>query len=128
LIYCVRTHILLTKELAMSVITITREELAEKIEHGGAVVVEALPRSYWEDGHLPGAVNLPHDADDATIVATLPDRARAVAVYCANAACPNSGILARRLVQLGYTDVAAYEGGKQDWIEAGLALEVPAAV
>ena len=112
----------------MSVAPITRRDLAEKIERGDVVVVEALPRSYWEDGHLPTALNLPHDADDTTILATLPDREHAVVTYCPNSACPNSGILARRLEQLGYTDVACFEAGKQDWIEAGLALEVPASV
>ena len=108
--------------------TITRQNVAARIEQDDVTVVEALPHSYWEDGHLPTAINLPHDADDATIAAALPDRTRAVIVYCANAACPNSGILARRLDQLGYAEVAAYEGGKQDWIEAGFELEVPAAV
>ena len=108
--------------------TITRQDVAARIERGDVTVAEALPQSYWEDGHLPTAISLPHDADDATIAAALPDRNRAVIVYCANAACPNSGILARRLEQLGYADVAAYEGGKQDWIEAGFALEVPATV
>ena len=112
----------------MSVVTITRQDLATRIVVGKVVVVEALPFSYWEDGHLPSAVNLPHDADEATILATLPDRGRPVVVYCANAACANSGILARRLDQLGYVDVAAFDGGKQDWIEAGLALEMPAPV
>ena len=112
----------------MSVTTITRQDVAARIEQGDVAVAEALPRSYWEDGHLPTAVNLPHDANDATILATLPDRERPVIVYCANAACPNSGILARRLDQLGYLDVAAYEGGKQDWIEAGLPLETPVGV
>src|SRR5262245_33303343 len=112
----------------MSVAAITHETVAARIEQGKVTIVEALPRSYWEDGHLPTAINVPHDADDATILAGLPDRDRAVIVYCANAACPNSGILARRLDQLGYAEVAAYEGGKQDWIEAGLALEMPAVV
>ena len=112
----------------MSVTTITLQDVAARIERRDVAVVEALPRSYWDDGHLPTAINVPHDADDATILAALPDHDRAVIVYCANAACSNSGILARRLDQLGYADVAAYEGGKQDWIEAGLELEVPAAV
>ena len=112
----------------MSVITVTRQDVADRIAQADVTIVEALPRSYWQDGHLPTAVNLPHDAEDATILATLPDRRRPVIVYCANAACPSSGILARRLDQLGYVDVAAYEGGKQDWIEAGLALETPVGV
>jgi rhodanese-related sulfurtransferase len=112
----------------MSISNVTRLDVAARIDRGGATAVEALPRSYWEDGHLPTAVNLPHDADEATILATLPDRRRPVIVYCANKDCANSAILARRLDQLGYADVAAYEGGKQDWVEAGLGLEVPAAV
>jgi len=112
----------------MSATTTNREDVAARIEQGDATVVEALPRPYWEDGHLPTAINVPHDADDATILAAIPDRDRPVIVYCANAACSNSGILARRLDQLGYAEVAAYEGGKQDWVEGGLALEVPARV
>ena len=112
----------------MSVTTVTRQDVAARIDDGDVTVVEALPRSYWEDGHLPTAINVAHDADEATILAALPDPGRALIVYCANAACPNSGILARRLDQLGYAEVVAYEGGKQDWVEAGMALEVPAAV
>jgi rhodanese-related sulfurtransferase len=106
--------------------TITRDHIQARLAAGDDVaIVEALPLAHWEDGHLPGAVNLPHDADDATIAVVLPDPGRAVVVYCANEPCANSGILARRLEQLGYGDVAEYPGGKQDWVEAGLALEVP---
>ncbi|HZP29693.1 MAG TPA: rhodanese-like domain-containing protein [Acidimicrobiia bacterium] len=102
--------------------TIERDEVTALVE-ADAVVVEALPPAYYEEGHLPGARNLPHDSDDATIAAVLPDRDRTVVVYCANAACPNSGILGRRLAQLGYADVRVYEAGKQDWVEAALPLE-----
>jgi rhodanese-related sulfurtransferase len=112
----------------MSVTVATRQDVATRIVDADVTVVEALPRAYWEDGHLPNALNLPHDADDATIAATLPDRQRPVIVYCSNSACPNSGILARRLDLLGYAAVSAYEAGKQDWIEAALPLEMPAAV
>ncbi|HZR14655.1 MAG TPA: rhodanese-like domain-containing protein [Acidimicrobiia bacterium] len=103
---------------------ITRDALRARIENGDdIVVVEALPASYWEEGHLPGAGNLPHDADDATIASVLPDRDATVVVYCANTACQNSTVLARRLDALGYTRVYEYGEGKQDWVEAGLPLE-----
>lgn len=103
--------------------TIDREAVAAIIERDDVVVVEALPRSYYEDAHLPGALNLPHDADDATIAAVLPELDRTVVVYCSNLACQNSTILSRRLAQLGYSDVREYEDGKQDWIEAGRLVE-----
>jgi rhodanese-related sulfurtransferase len=103
---------------------ISRTSLRTLTRSGGDVaVVEALGRSYFDDGHIPGARNLPHDSSDVTIAAVLPDRSRTVVVYCSNLACQNSTILSRRLEQLGYTDVREYDAGKQDWIEAGLPIE-----
>ena len=107
---------------------IDREDVRAAIDAGTAIVVEALPASYFDDAHLPGARNLPHDSDDATIAAVLPDRDATVVVYCSNLACQNSTILSRRLVQLGYSDVREYEVGKEDWINAGLPVESGAAV
>ena len=103
--------------------TIDRDGVAEVVDAGSAVIVEALPASYYEDAHLPGALHLPHDSDDATIAEVLPVPAAPVVVYCSNLACQNSTILSRRLAQLGYTDVREYEGGKEDWITAGLPVE-----
>ena len=99
---------------------IDRDGVRAAIDAGTAIVVEALPAPYYEDAHIPGAQNLPHDSDAATIAAALPDSDATVVVYCSNLACQNSTILSRRLVQLGYADVREYEGGKEDWITAGL--------
>lgn len=49
-------------------------------------------------------------------------------MYCANGPCADSGIAAGRLEQLGYTNVADYALGKQDWVDAGLPLEPGATV
>jgi rhodanese-related sulfurtransferase len=103
--------------------SIDRDDVRAVIDAGVATVVEALPASYYDDAHLPGARNLPHDTDEATIVAVLPDRDATVVVYCSNLACQNSTVLSRRLAQLGYTDVRDYEPGKEDWITAGLPTE-----
>ena len=103
---------------------ITRDELKAKLDRGGDIVVfEALPEMYYEDAHLPGAINLPHDRIDELAPTLLPDKDREVAAYCSNLACRNSTIAANRLTQLGYTRVYDYEEGKQDWIEAGLPVE-----
>ena len=107
--------------------TIDREGVEAAIA-GNAIVVEALPAPYYDDAHLPGARNLPHDSDNATITAVLPDHETTVVVYCSNVACQNSTILSRRLAELGYTDVRKYEAGKEDWINAGLPVEAGAAV
>ncbi len=103
---------------------ITRDELKQRLDRGDAVtVVEALGPMYYEDAHIPGALNLPHDEVDQLAPQLLPDKDAAVVVYCSNLECQNSGIASRRLVQLGYTNVFDYEEGKQDWSGAGLPTE-----
>src|SRR5215467_8302987 len=87
------------------------------------VLVEALPRKYFDDWPLPQARHLPHDAVRALAPTVLPDLNASIVVYCASDTCQNSHIAARVLEQLGYTDVAVYAGGKKDWSEAGLPLE-----
>lgn len=102
---------------------ITRDDVEARIAAGGAAVLEALPAMYYEDAHLPGAHHMPHDAVDDLAPRLVADQATDVIVYCANTPCPNSTIAARRLTELGYTNVYEYEAGKQDWIEAGLPTE-----
>lgn len=106
-----------------------RESVKAKLESDQPVVlVEALGTGYFEGGHLPGAVNIPHDQVDELAPSLLPDRNAEIIVYCASTTCRNSELAAERLVQLGYTNVADYVDGKADWTEAGLPLEQDAPV
>ncbi|HEX6392745.1 MAG TPA: rhodanese-like domain-containing protein [Acidimicrobiales bacterium] len=101
--------------------TITRTELQNRL--GSIVLLEALPRNYFEAEHLPGARNMPRDEIDALASLLVPDKGAAVVTYCAGPSCPNSKIAAERLETLGYTEVYAYEGGKEEWLAAGLPFE-----
>jgi rhodanese-related sulfurtransferase len=104
--------------------SIEREELQAKIEQGdNIVVVEALPPNYYDEGHLPGALNMPHDQVDELAARLIPDKDVEVVVYCANLECQNSVAASQRLAELGYSAVREYEGGKKDWIEGGLPVE-----
>lgn len=107
--------------------TITLSELrAALVSPTPPILVEALPAAYYEEAHLPGAINIPHDEVDALAPGLLPDKDASVVVYCASGPCQNSGIAARRLAQLGYTDVRDYHEGKAEWIAAGLPVEAGA--
>jgi len=101
---------------------ITREELRAAIFQGDVVVVEALGPRYYEDAHLPGAINIPHTEVGRLAPELLPDKDAAIVTYCSNAACPNFEVAANRLTAMGYTDVRKYADGKQNWQDAGLAL------
>ena len=103
--------------------TITRTELRDAIESGAVVVVETLAAPYYEQAHLPGAINIPHTEVDALAPALLPDKDAAIVTYCSNTACANSAIALGALERLGYTNVRKYAEGKDDWRAAGLPLE-----
>ena len=99
---------------------ISRDELKDLIDRDGGAVAAALAEQYFEEEHLPGAVNVPHLAEEELINERLPDKDAPVVTYCASLTCRNSEILAERLVAMGYSDVREYAEGKADWIEAGL--------
>jgi rhodanese-related sulfurtransferase len=103
---------------------ISRQEIQAKLQRKEKVVlVEALPEKYYDQAHLPGAINLPHDQVDQLAPRLLPEKSQEIIVYCANTPCRNSAIAAHRLAALGYTQVREYVEGKQDWIKAGLPTE-----
>ncbi len=107
---------------------ISRDELKGKLDNNESIsIIEALPEKYFRHSHLPGALNLPHDAVDTLAPSLLPDKGTEIIVYCANVACKNSGIAAEALAALGYSNVSVYEAGKADWIEAGYPIEGSAA-
>jgi rhodanese-related sulfurtransferase len=97
-----------------------REELRALLAVSGARLVEALGPMYFADAHLPGAVNIPPDLVAELAADLLPDTSALVVIYCSDELCSSSVVVARRLLDLGYADVARYAGGKQDWIAAGL--------
>ena len=68
-------------------------------------------------------LHMPHDQTRQLAPILVPDTSTEVVVYCASATCQNSHIAARVLDQIGYRNVSVFAGGKQAWIEAGLALE-----
>jgi rhodanese-related sulfurtransferase len=100
------------------------EELWQKIESGARfVLVDALAPVAYAGAHLPGAVNIPETSVERLAERRIPDSDSEIVVYCANPSCESSIVVASRLLELGYTNVRHYAGGKQAWREAGLPLE-----
>ncbi len=104
--------------------TITRDELRTKIESGEALfLVETLAETCYQHTHLPGALHLSPISVERDAPLVLPDKSAFIVLYCSDESCLASGDVARELETLGYGDVWVYEGGKQDWTEAGLPVE-----
>ena len=104
--------------------TINLQELATHVRsERKPVLIEALPVRYFQDGHLPGAININVGEVKDKAPGLLPDKAADIVVYCASATCTNSDQVAVNLRVLGYDNVAVFKGGKAEWQAAGYALE-----
>jgi rhodanese-related sulfurtransferase len=107
---------------------ISREELRQRMEDGGdLVVVDALAPMSYARSHLPGAINLPPDWVEDRAAMRIPSLDSEIVVYCSDVDCDSSVFVAERLLELGYRNVRHYAEGKSDWVASGLPLEGSAA-
>jgi rhodanese-related sulfurtransferase len=106
---------------------IARDELQAEIAAGAVIVIDALPKSYYVQQHLPTAINIVEEDVAALAAVLLRDVDAPIVTYCSNEACANSGRVATRLEALGYRNVRKYREGIQDWVDAGLPTEGAAA-
>lgn len=104
--------------------TINREQIKQKFENNESfILVEALPKQYFEEWHILGAINIPHDETQNKATDMLPEKDALIITYCANTDCQNSQIAANSLECMGFTNVFEYVEGKADWKDAGLPIQ-----
>ncbi len=87
----------------------------------GFVVIDTRSPALYLEGHVPGAVNLPHRRITAETVAQLPPDVLLI-TYCNGAHCNASTRGALRLAALG-RQVKEMPGGMDGWVREGLPVE-----
>ena len=80
-----------------------------------------LTDEYYHGEMIPGSRRIPLDTIGRA-AADLP-RNREIVVYCASYDCPQSSMAARKLAALGFTNVYVFEGGIEEWLDAGNHIE-----
>lgn len=84
-------------------------------------VINLLDKACYTDCHIKDSVHVPFDELPA-FVATLPKDTELI-VYCANYLCGASGAAYKQLIDGGFTQVSAYEGGIAEWYQLGYPVE-----
>src|SRR5262245_13334429 len=82
-----------------------------------ALFLDVREQDEWDEGHIPGAVFVPRGNLELRIEGLVPDRDRALVVYCAAGA--RSAFAAKSLGDLGYGNVVSLAGGYTDWQRNG---------
>ena len=88
-----------------------------------AMVINVLDRKYAEDCRIKGSIAVPLEELEK-FVEKMPHETHII-VYCARYTCPKSREAYKKLEQLGFTNIKAYEGGMQEWLAKGLPHEGP---
>ena len=102
---------------------ITIEKLLELIVNNEKLkIVEVLSKEKYNEGHIPGAINIP--LNDLDFLATkLLKKNEIIIVYCSSYTCNASTKAIKILMDLGFENVLDFKAGKRGWKHSGLELE-----
>ena len=62
--------------------TISREEIAARLQDRTLAIVNVMPKATYDDGHIAGSLNLPVAEIEARARRVIPDLAQEIAIYC----------------------------------------------
>ena len=100
--------------------TITTENLQRKLDQGGDFHFwNVLTDEYFHGELIPGSHRVPLDRIGRKVSEIKLPKNAEIITYCGGPKCPQSMLAAQKLVELGYTNVKAYEGGLEEWQAAG---------
>ena len=101
-------------------VVINREQLKNLLTGNRAVLLDARMPEAYAKAHLPGAINVPFEmlGQFMNKIENL-SRADWVIAYCDAPPCELGELLANELKNMGFTRVAYYPDGVDDWINAG---------
>ena len=103
---------------------ISAEDLKKKIDSKEDFeFVDVLGKDSYEAKHIPGSKSISVDELEEKSKTELPDKNKEVIVYCASTECQASPRAAKKLEEMGYTNVVDFESGLAGWQEAGYDFE-----
>jgi rhodanese-related sulfurtransferase len=104
--------------------TISTEKLQQRLEQDNSLHLwNVLTDGYFTGDMIPGSRRVPLDTIGREASEAKSPKGEEIIVYCGGPKCPQSLQAAQKLMDLGYTNVKAYEGGLEEWKNAGNKLE-----
>ena len=92
---------------------ITAKEAKEIMDsQKGYIILDTRTQEEYDEGHIPGAIVIPHDEILEKAEDVLTDKNQLILVYCRSGR--RSKLAAEDLIKLGYTNIKEF-GGIIDW-------------
>ena len=92
---------------------VSMDEAVEMMKtESGYIILDVRRPDEYDEGHIPGAINVPNEEIGTAEIPELPDKAQLILVYCRSGR--RSKEASEKLVKLGYTNIVEF-GGIQDY-------------
>lgn len=92
---------------------ITQEQASRMLaEEKDYILLDVRTQEEFDEGHIPGAICIPHDSITTADIPQLPDKKQLILVYCRSGR--RSKLAAGQLSKNGYTNVVEF-GGVNTW-------------
>jgi 3-mercaptopyruvate sulfurtransferase SseA len=104
---------------------ISLDEMKTQFDAKTAVIIDARSTEEYEEGHIPGSINVPHDRlpEFQDVLNREVSNDAHVICYCRGPSCDFSDLLATELKIIGWQDVSVFSGGWEEWTKAGFPVE-----
>jgi rhodanese-related sulfurtransferase len=104
--------------------TISVKELNEKLNSDEKFkLIDVLSKDSFDAQHIPKSINIPGSELEERAPKDLPNKDEEIIVYCASKTCQASPNAARKLEEMGYTNVIDFEDGLAGWQDVGYKFE-----
>jgi rhodanese-related sulfurtransferase len=102
-------------------IQIQISKVKELFDAKAGTIVDAREPSEYQEGHIPGAINMPYDQviTDPARLENFDPQGKPIIVYCGGGTCELSMNLGFALVNAGQKRVLVYMGGWPEWSTSG---------
>ena len=117
LLFC---SVLLTSSLCYADITplITQEQFLKSQQSSNISIIDVRSVEEFNNGHIPGAINIPHNQIQDHLELLLTLKKQPVVVYCRSGR--RAAIAEKAMTELGLKDVHHLEGDWLSWQEKSL--------
>jgi rhodanese-related sulfurtransferase len=82
---------------------------------GNFVLIDSRPLPRFQQGTIPGAINVPYPAWDKVVNRLPADKNTQLVFFCQGVTCQMSPLSQRKAVALGYTNTKVYHQGVPEW-------------
>lgn len=95
--------------------------LLEKVKTEEWMLIDVRSPQEYAQGHIPGAINMPHDEIDGYINQLQDAKDKPIIIYCRSGR--RASIAMKKLELQEFTDVSHLEGDIMGWRESGLPID-----